>query len=108
MDEKLFNVGLNIIEEKCQENDLQDIQIVLRQETELCLRSNSIFSFKKLCLNKILTENCSSLRNHYDLEPDPLAYQEMAHCTDLNLPINVQTIGPLFQVTPAQTKTKFV
>ena len=23
----------------------------------------------------------------------------MAHCTDLNLPINVQTIGPLFQVT---------
>lgn len=57
MDEKLFNVGLY---KKCQENDLQDIQIVLRQETELCLRSNSIFSFKKLCLNKILMENCSS------------------------------------------------
>ena len=35
------------------------------------------------------------------------AYQEMAHCTDLNLPINVQTIGPLFQVTPAQTKGLF-
>ena len=35
-------------------------------------------------------------------------YQEMAHCTDLNLPINVQTIEPLFQVTPAQTKPKFV
>ena len=36
------------------------------------------------------------------------SYQEMAHCTDLNLPINVQTIGPLFQVTPVQTKPKFV
>ena len=69
MDEKLFNVGLY---KKCQENDLQDIQIGLRQETELCLRSNSIFSFKKLCLNKILMENCSSLCNHYALEPDPL------------------------------------
>ena len=34
--------------------------------------------------------------------------QEMAHCIDLNVPINVQTIGPLFQVTPAQTKPKFV
>ena len=66
MDEKLFNVGLY---KKCQENDLQDIQIVLRQETELCLRSNSIFSSKKLCLNKILRENCSSLCNHYALEP---------------------------------------
>lgn len=68
MDEKLFNVGLY---KKCQESDLQNIQIVLRQETELCLRSNSIFSFKKLCLNKILTENCSSLCNDYALEPDP-------------------------------------
>ena len=36
------------------------------------------------------------------------SYQEMAHCIDLNVPINVQTIGPLFQVTPAQTKPKFV
>ena len=32
----------------------------------------------------------------------------MAHCIDLNVPINVQTVGPLFQVTPAQTKPKFV
>lgn len=53
-DEKLFNVGLKIIEENCHENDQQDILILLRQETELRLRSNSIFSFKKLCLNKIL------------------------------------------------------
>ena len=36
------------------------------------------------------------------------SYQEMTHCTDLNLAINFQTIGPLFQVTPAQTKPKFV
>ena len=35
-------------------------------------------------------------------------YQEMAHCTDLSLQINVQTIGPFFQVTPAKTKPKFV
>ena len=35
-------------------------------------------------------------------------YQEMVHRTDLNFPINVQTIGPLFQVTPAQTRPNFV
>ena len=39
MDEKLFNVGLY---KKCQENDLQNIQIVLRQETELCLIVRSL------------------------------------------------------------------
>ena len=32
----------------------------------------------------------------------------MVHCTDLNSPINVKTIGPLIRVTPAQTKPKFV
>ena len=37
-----------------------------------------------------------------------ITYQEMAPCTDRNLPINVQTIGPLFQVTHAQTEPKFV
>ena len=35
-------------------------------------------------------------------------YQEMAHFTDLNLPINVQTIGPLFQADtcPDQAEVK--
>ena len=32
----------------------------------------------------------------------------MVYCTDLNLLINVQTITPWFQVTPAQTKSKLV
>ena len=56
----------------------------------------------------------ASARGHHRKRGDYLklrqkhSYQEMAHCTDLNLPINVQTIGPLFQVTPAQTKPKFV
>ena len=37
-----------------------------------------------------------------------LPYQEMAHFTDLNLPINVQTIGPLFQADtcPDQAEVK--
>ena len=50
MDEKLFSVGLNIIEEKCQENDLQDIQIVLRQETEFCVLDQTLYSVLKNCV----------------------------------------------------------
>ena len=32
----------------------------------------------------------------------------MVYCTNLNLPTNVKTIDPLFQVAPTQTKPKLV
>ena len=37
-----------------------------------------------------------------------MTYQEMVYCTDLNLPINVKTVGSLFEVIPAQTKPRLV
>ena len=57
-----------------------------------------------------LASACYTISTIFAIRPciKLVSYQEMAHCTDLNLPINVQTIGPLFQVTPAQTKPKFV
>ena len=42
------------------------------------------------------------------ITPGRFTYQGMVYFTDMNLPINVKTIDPLFRVIPAQTKPKLV